>query len=341
MKYIIFVTTFASICGRVLPLIEEKKDKGEIVIVATTDQLENFFRKNTDFKVIRTKVHPDLIDQKTKHKIFYNIILSKIEFNNLFKDLKNAEIYFSNRACAVVIFSYIKKLKKRNTVYFFGNNTNKNAMEFPVENGLRAFIMRLIVRWGLGIETYVRTRAGVPFWTLDERYFKVIQKIKSPTESKDINRKYSNRLDILNGKNILIAYNDSISCGFVEENEFINNINRLMEILNTIAPDKYTIKAHPRLNKFYGKMSEVTDVIPSYIPLQLVLGHDWKMIIGFDSGSLISSAEQTNADVISLMDCLRYNDQYLKKKFRDNLVNNSQNRIKFLENIEELKDIIE
>ena len=77
MKYIFFVTTFASIYDRVLPLIEEKKEKGEVIIVASTEQIELFFKEYTDFKVIRTKVHPDLITMKTKYRILFNIIKSK------------------------------------------------------------------------------------------------------------------------------------------------------------------------------------------------------------------------------------------------------------------------
>ena len=110
MKLIFFVLTSASIYDRVLPLIEEKRGNGEIIIVATTDHIEKFFKDYTNFKVIRTKVHPDLITTKTKSKIFTNIIRSKIEYNKLFRNIKDAEIYFCNRSWALVIFSYIKRI---------------------------------------------------------------------------------------------------------------------------------------------------------------------------------------------------------------------------------------
>jgi len=69
MKHIFFVITFASIYDRVLSLMEEKKDKGEIIVIVATDQIEMFFKNYTDFKVIRIKVHPNLITRKTKHRI--------------------------------------------------------------------------------------------------------------------------------------------------------------------------------------------------------------------------------------------------------------------------------
>ena len=47
---------------------KEKKENGKVIVVAATEQIERFFKEYTDFKVIRIKVHPDLITTKTKHK---------------------------------------------------------------------------------------------------------------------------------------------------------------------------------------------------------------------------------------------------------------------------------
>lgn len=340
MKYVFFVVTSGSICDRVLSLIEEKKDKGKITIVATTEQLEMFFNKYTDFEVIRTNVHPDLITRKTKHKILINIISSKLEFRKLFKDIEKSEIYFCNKGCAVVTYSYIKKLSKRNKVFFFGDKIKTTTSAYPIEKGFRAFAMRWITKWLMGIETVVYNRVGVPFWELDEKFFENIKLIKPPLKDKRIIDKYAKKLDILKGKKILLAINDVVTVGFVEKTEFINKINNMMGILDDLAPGEYIIKPHHRLNKLYGKMSKCKEIIPPYIPLEFILNHNWKNVIGLGSGSLSSSAIYTDAEVISLIDAFEYQDENVKKELRDRLKKNSQNKIKFLSKIEDLRKIL-
>ena len=337
---IIFVTTFGSIAQRVLPLIEELKDKGKITIVVSTEQLEKFFKENTTFKVIRTRVPSDLIEGESKIKIFPNVIRSKYEYKELFRDMKNYEIYFSNTACSIVTYSYIKKLSMNNRVFFFGEQSEEKSMEFPIKKGFTSFIMKLIAKCFLDTETIIQTRAGVPFYNLDDKFFENITKIKAPPEDKKITAIYTKKLDILKGKKILIAVTDSITCGFIEKEEFMDKIDRLMDILEDMAPGEYAIKPHPRLDRLYGKMSKTTSVIPSYIPLQFILEHDWKRVIGFDSGSLIPASNNTNAEVISLMDATKYKDENLKKKMRNHLVNKSQNKIKFVKKIDDLKYLL-
>lgn len=343
MKHIFFVITFGSIYDRALPLIEEKKNEGEIIVVATTDQIEMFFKNYTDFEVIRTKVHPNLITRETKHKILSNIIRSKLEFRKFFKDIENSKIYFCNTGYAVTMYSYIKKLSKRNKIIFYGDLGTKNGkqtIKYPIEHSTRAFAMKWIVKWLMGIETDVRCKLGFPVWDLNKNFFENIEIIEKYTGDKKLLDRYMKKLNVLKGKKILIAINDGITSGFIEKTEFINKIDNLMDILNDNAPGKYAIKPHPRLNKLYGKMSECNEIIPPYIPLEFVLRHDWKKVIGFDSGSLVSSIKYTSAEVISLIDAVEYRDKELKRMLRHHLEKNSQNKIKFLDKIDDLEKIL-
>jgi len=340
MKYIFFVITSGSISDAILPLIEKKKDKGEIIIVATTEQLQIFFKNYTDFKVIRTKVHPDLITRKTKYKILSNIIRSKLEYRELFKDIKNSEIYFCNKDCAIVIYSYIKKMLKRNKVFFFGHKLENTTSAYPIEHSFRAFVMRWIVKWLMGVETVVYNRVGVPLWGLDKKIFKDIKIIEHPIQDNKLIERYSKKLDILKGKKILIAINDAVTVGFINKTEFINKLDNLMDILDDLAPGEYAIKPHHRLNTLYGKMSKCTEIIPSYIPLEFYLNHDWKYVIGIGSGSLFSATKYTNAEVISLIDAIEYTDEKIKQDLRDKLKKNSHDKIRFLGKIEELRQIL-
>lgn len=342
MKFIFFVLTSASIYDRILPLIEEKRGKGEIIIVATTNHIEQFFKDYTDFKVIRTKIHPDLITTRTKSKIFTNIIRSKVEYNKLFRNIKGTEIYFCNRSWALVIFSYIKKLSKNNKVIYFGTESEKSKVNFPIDNHIfRVFIMRGIAKWFMGVNTIIKNNMGVPFWSLNEKdFFKNITLMKNYSSDKKLLEKYMKKLDFLQEKEILITIEDSIAAGTIEKSEFINKMDQVMDILDRIYPDKYMIKPHPRLDRLYGKMSNCTEIIPPYIPSEFIMNHDWKTVIGINSWSLIQASRITNARVISLIDPVEFTNENIKKMFRDWLAKESNNKINFLQQVIELEQIL-
>ena len=310
MKYIFFVTTVGSIYEAVLPLIGGKKDKGEILVVVATDEAELFFSKFTDFRIIRLNVNPNLITREDKYKIFVNILKSKIEFRKLFKDVEDAEVYFCGYRFSIVIFSYVKKLLKKNKVFNCGGLPDGRFDKYPVEHGLRAFMMRWIAKWFKGVETVVSNDKGVPVWMLDERFFKDIAVIKDYGDKIKIISEYVPKLEILKGKTVLIMMVDLLESGgnYAEPESFIKAMDDLMEILNDNFSDLYLIKPHPRENRLYGKMLECEESIPPYIPAEFLLHHPWRFVIGVISSSLVHAAELTDSTVISMMDLFKWND---------------------------------
>lgn len=326
-----FITTFASIYDRALPLMEEKKGNGEIIVVASTGQIERFFREYTDFRVIRIRVHPDLITLKTKHKILFNIIRSKMEFRKLFKDVKGVEVYFCNEAYALVIYSYIKKLSKKNKVIFYGERTMRSADK----HGLRDFMMRWVARWLMGVDTTICNISGTPFWQLDEKFFDGIEYLEYMGRDRGLLDKYAKRLDFLQGKRILVAIEDSVAAGSIEKSEFVDKMDQVVDILDKVAPGEYIIKPHPRLDRLYGKMSKGVETVPSHIPIEFIMNHDWKAVIGINSFSLISATDITNAKVISLIEAVDFIDDNSKKMFYEWMVGK---KIEILDDVKDLEN---
>ena len=121
---------------------------------------------------------------------------------------------------------------------------------------------------------------------------------------------------------------------------FLNKIDNMMNMVDTLYSGAYAIKPHPKLNKLYGKMSDCKDVIPPFIPLEFVLKHPWKMIIGIESTSIIFAAKQTGASVISLIDAFEFNDKKQQKMFREWMKTESKNTILFPKNLDAFQKLL-
>lgn len=342
MKYIFFVTTVGSIYEAVLPLIEMKKNKGEIIIIVGTDEAELFFKDFTGFKVTRMKVDPNLINRRTKHKLLSNIIRSKIEFRELFKDVKDAEVYFCGCSFSLVVFSYVKKLSKNNKVFHCGNTTEEKFINYPIEHSFRAFIMNWIAKWLMGVDTVIGNRMGVPIWMLGKNYYKNITQVKDYGDIEKTSNKYIKKLDIIKGKEILIAIGDLLEGGgnYAEPDSFIKATDELIGILEKKFPGLYVIKPHPREKKLYGRMAECKYIIPPHIPSEFILSHPWKIIIGTVSTTLLRASEKQNTTVISIIDLFKWTDVGTREKemWRKTMIKNTG--IHIPKDVNELKDII-
>jgi len=339
MKYVFFVVTFGSIYDRVLPLIEEKKNKGEIIVVATTEQIELFFKHYTAFKVIRTQVHPNLINKKIWYKIFSNLIRSKLEYRKLFKEFKGGNVYFFGSSCAIVIYSYTQKLSKNNTIYQYLSKSSN--LKHTKEIRCMAILMKLFAKTFLNLDTEIMNDGVTPYYSLDKKFYDKnnVHIVNNYMPDYKLLDRHMVKLDIIEGKKILFAIADLIACDHVEETEFIKKINAVVTILNESFPDSYVVKPHPRSNKVYGKMQYST-IVPPHIPSEFLMKHPWEFIIGIESTALISATKQTDAKVISLIELFNYKYPEAQKKWRDYLQSGSENKILFPKQLQEFKGIL-
>jgi hypothetical protein len=163
MRHIFFVCSFGSVYHRVLPLIEEKKSEGDVLVVVSNDKLYKFFKSYTTFDTVCLKVNSNLITKKDWYKAILNAIKSKIEYGKLFKKVKNDNVYFFGTGDAIVMFSYIQKLSNENRIFFYPNIENKwDSIVMPsiVENWKTKIICKAI-KMLLDIDVKVRKDCGL------------------------------------------------------------------------------------------------------------------------------------------------------------------------------------
>lgn len=309
-RQIFFVTAYGIIYNKVLPLIEERKKYGEITIVAINDDLEMFLKEYTDFKVIRLHVNPNLVTQKTKYKLIWNIIKSKREYRKIFGNIRGTDIHFFTRSYAIVTFSYIKKLTKNNKVYQYCDDA---PVDFPIVYGLLPLAMKLIAKIFLNVDIKVRSVETQSVCVLSENFYKNI--IKNPNKSFDtsVSSTYIKEIKQLKGKNILLlTSNVTDVCSFITEDEVVRVINILMNMLKG-KYDDIIIKNHPNDDYgVYGKMKELHDFVPSYIASEFLVNHNWEFVIGIVSTSLLTFAKQSKIRVVSIIKMLEWEDTVIR-----------------------------
>jgi hypothetical protein len=335
---VFFVNGPNQIFSLALPLLEEKQFKNLKII--TTKELASFFKEHTNANVIVPNVHPNLITHKSKIKIFSNLIRAKIEYKKIFKNITNEDVYVFFTSWSVVFFSFIKKLSKRNKIYFLleedniAPNFEDSSSVFKKERSLRAFVMRIIAKYFLGVDVFITNRGDSPIWELKRDSFPM-KILKNESKLKNVKKYFLNN-ELFKKKDILFLGQD-LSYVSDDEKSIIKLTDYIFEILDKNYSQSYLIKTHPRDVKLYGKIAKSKHVLPSHIMAEMLMGHDWKYIIGYYSGSLISAKKNSNAKVISLLNLWDWSNPKLKQTWLNEF---KENGILLPQNLKELQDVL-
>jgi hypothetical protein len=304
----------------VLPLLQEKEKQGEVLIITGSPEVHDFFTTYMNYPVPQMKVHPNLITRTSKLMIIPRIFKAKWEFHTIFRNIKDTEIFFFGNSYSIVIFSYIQKLSKHNTIYHCSAPTKEASVIYPLHHGFLAYLMQWIALWLLGTETTVHSNQGILFWKLSPSYFTkngIIEKVVSKQPSmKDVPA-----FDFLDQKEILITLQDLLVYDYVTKESFIAVHDKLLSLLESLAPQRYCIKPHPHESTVYGNMAENENIAQAYIPSEFFMDHPWKLIIGIFSTALLSASEMSHAKILSLIDLFTWKDIKKKEQWKKTMDN--------------------
>jgi len=323
VKHILFVVSLGSIYHRVIPLIESLKDEN-LLVVTPNENIFKFFKNYTPFPTIQIKVNSNLITKSTWYGAPINAIRSKFEYTKLFKDIKNANVYFFGTGSMIVVFSYIQKLAKHNKLFLYHPNKDKvkKYLEPTIVENWKTKIICEGIKLLLGIDIKIRKDCGLYNFCIYKKFFNK-NKVKEIFQEFDhsVYKKYMKDLPILKDKKVLLLLSDLVTEGRVEKNIFTNQMNKLNLILERHYQFQFVVKPHPNLSKLYGAMRN-TPQIDYYIPSQFIMNHPWEVVIADCSASLVAPEEQNLGGVklIELVDLLQFKDKKVQKELKDFLV---------------------
>jgi hypothetical protein len=128
----------------------------------------------------------------------------------------------------------------------------------------------------------------------------------------------------------------------VDYDFYTNYISELNNIINIIKQKNINIyiKPHPRTGYTNSISNKITDVIPAYVPGEFINFDLFQLIIGIET-TTIAHIANTNTDktycLLNLFSFKKYETKDYFKKLLDEL---SENKLKFIQNFDELKKII-
>lgn len=111
-------------------------------------------------------------------------------------------------------------------------------------------------------------------------------------------------------------------------------------------PFKIVIKLHPDLPNQESELKQVqqifgnSEILPYYIPAELVFSSIKKNVLAVASGGLIAASQINHLKAISLLELVEWRDEKLKQYFKNYLREKSNNKIIFVNNFEELKKVM-
>jgi hypothetical protein len=270
-----------------------------------------------------------LLKEKKRIKKLYNIH---------FKHITNANVYFFYRVFDWITTNYVAKLSSNNKVFFVGNDNPQDKPFKVIKNNLIHNINLCCIRYITEIKNYryIKIDFGI---MLDFNY---VDKFNIERISMSINKNIYNiyRYNKLNIKKpaILFFENNPI----VDYDFYTNYISELNNIINIIKQKNINIyiKPHPRTGYTNSISNKITDVIPAYVPGEFINFDLFQLIIGIET-TTIAHIANTNTDktycLLNLFSFKKYETKDYFKKLLDEL---SENKLKFIQNFDELKKII-
>jgi hypothetical protein len=334
MKQYFFVTSFGSLYNKVLPLMDKKKDEGEIIIVTANKNIYYFFKEYISCKRVFLDMNPNIFSRKKWYLFITEILKMRWYYDICFKGVQCSEIYFFGSGWTIGIFNIIQRLSKNNIIYQYPSN--QSLGDSKCVTSWKAKIIKLFAKLITNVDVDVVTEMGMTSFNLNEKFYRknAVHIVNDELDKTPLN---SLMQLFTYDENILIATEDVVKYNRVEKSEYILKMSTLVQILNKMKK-KYMVKPHPNEPETYDVFPSMS-IISFFIPSELLMESKWKYVIGLESLTLIKATQLTDAKVISLIDFVEYKDSSVSQSFKE-WQQKESSKILFPKNEKELEEML-
>ncbi|MFH1624218.1 MAG: hypothetical protein ABID54_03570 [Pseudomonadota bacterium] len=295
--------------------------------------------------------HPDPRRAKASglNKIFY--VLSDIvrerrflkeTFDKYLAEVEGCEVFFFDRG--FVQFSLMKRLSKRNRlVYISSYPTQVTPSQYTPTNIVdlaRLIIFKLTYGRGIALGKLPHIK-GFPHMSdkfLEKEVDRVIDGEERDEIMKDFDISQFKIFDV--GKYSVLYFPQSLleSDDIANKDTYRREMADIFSVISKYFPEnEVACKYHPGYHESEKTVVKTGDVLPDFIPAELVYNDNVKMYLGVFS-SAIANVEKGLA--VSLMYLISFKDDAIREQLKGILVRMSHSEILFPKSLDEFEEIL-
>jgi len=274
--------------------------------------------------------------------------------DNLLEDMnpgENDTLYFDGYCVDYKLYYLIRKWPNKGKIFntellnhkIVLYNYFKSSHPYGIRPYFRKIISMLVIYiiYGLRLKLYLLNEKSVHFG-FDEKFkerHKIIFEDFGDYKNMVKNVIKNNSMIIKKYDTLIISAYPYKDIDYSIYNQIIHEIPKLS---SSIA-----IKIHPtihhsdNIDETARDLFPEFDLIPTFIPVELILPNIRKNVIAESSTALIAASEIPHLNVICIMDIVNWvkGKKRWARQYRSFLIKNSKNRITFVNNINQLKDV--
>lgn len=252
-----------------------------------------------------------------------------------FKSEKPKIVYFFSRFEDWLTASFITHLakSKHNIIYYY-NHYDQVDVHYKRHTGLNLKNQLKLLM------LYYITGACFKFEIINKQPEFVFDKVrileKEAKLNPDVFEDYFHQIETSLSRKTILLFISSCDITLFNEEKYNMQVNVLIAFLKQLDYD-VLIKGHPRIGS--PKINDGIEVtfIPDYIPAEFIKIDPSVTIIGIDSFAIIKIAKEKNFKVISLLNMFEFLTDELKRTTFNFLSELSENKIVFIDTLEDLK----
>ncbi len=335
-KIILFCSAPADL-PYILSIYEENKNNFAVsIFVTNVVEVYNYIGQlNLNLeKLIFIPYEKEFSYRKIIHIIKKRNELKKL-FECHFSNLKGEKIFIFTHFFDWITFSFVKKLSEINNVVFVDHYDALITSEYSKYNYnindriiLLSLWLMTNIKFGF-IKILGNKKLEFPY-----KKYKILR-IEYPEPDEKIYRVYQYEIDNIKSNTILIFESNDLKNYGV-----INYTSLIISLVKKLKKEGFSIyiKPHPRLGHSEKLDNLVDMILPSLIPAEFLYVRHFLCIIGIQTYALTKFAKDGEKNVYSLIDLFNFTDDNKKRYYKLYLQEHSNNKIIFIQSIDQLID---
>jgi len=264
----------------------------------------------------------------------------KEAFQKYLCGIEGCELYFLDRG--PMQFSLAKKLSNRNRlVYISPYDTQVAPRQYAPTNInylARLIIFKLTYGCGIALGKLPHRAEVFPHMSarfLEKEFRRVIDGEERDEMMKGFELSQFKVLDVSRYR--VIYFFDDASDYSGSEDAFRKELACIFDTLRKYFPESaIAYKYHPGYRR-EGALTEIGDVLPDFIPAELLYDDNVKMYFGTCSAAM-SNVEK--GLVVSILDLISFKNSEIRERLKEILINMSRSEVLFPKSLDELEEIL-